>query len=265
MATARLLLRDGPVPLHHQVYLDLKKALDDGRYAPGEHLPPERDLAAQYGCSLITVRRALSELAREQRIERTPGRGTKVLRPRIDRDLGDTRSFAQEMSRLGLIAETRVLASRPEAAGTTVATALNLEPGSPTLYLERLRLASGEPLLLESAYLPAERFPGLLASDLESGSLYELLATRYATHIASARETLEPVLLHAREARLLGQRPRTPALLVEGVAFTAGGVPVEFSQTYVRGDRTRYFVQRVVVREGARVGELESPPVGVAG
>ena len=85
MATARLLLRDGPVPLHHQLYLDLEKALDDGRYAPGEQLPTERDLAAQYGCSLITVRRALTELAREQRIERKPGRGTKVLRPRQPR------------------------------------------------------------------------------------------------------------------------------------------------------------------------------------
>jgi GntR family transcriptional regulator len=245
------------------VYLDVKKALDDGRWAPGDLLPPERDLATQYGCSLITVRRALSELAREQRIERTPGRGTRVLRPRIDRDLGDTRSFVEEMARLGLIAETRVIAARPEAAGATVAAALKLEPGSPTLYLERLRLASNEPLLLESAYLPAERFPGLLASDLESGSLYALLASRYTTHIASARETLEPVLLRAREARLLGQRPRSPALLVEGIAFTAAGIPVEFSRTFVRGDRTRYYVQRVVVREGARVGELD--PVRATG
>jgi len=109
-------------------------------------------------------------------------------------------------------------------------------------------------------HLPAERFPGLLASDLESGSLYELLNKRYDTQVASARETLEPVLLKAREARLLGQRARTPALLVEGVAFTRAGVPVELSRTYVRGDRTRYYVERVVVREGARATDAESQP-----
>jgi len=261
LARAPFLLRPGPVPLHHQVYLDLKAALDQGTYEPGDRLPPERDLARHYGCSLITVRRALDELTREKRIERTRGRGTHVLRPRIDRDLADTNSFAQEMTRLGLVAETRVLAARPEAAGEAVARALQLQPGDPTLYLERLRLASNEPLLLEMVHLPAEQFPGLLASDLEHGSLYEMLTERYTTEIATARETLEPVLLKAREARLLGQKPRSPALLVEGVAFTASGVPVEFSRTFVRGDRTRYFVERVVVREGARASDRQPEPV----
>ena len=53
---------------------------------------------------------------------------------------------------------------------------------------------------------------------------------------------------HAREARLLDQRPRAPALLIEGTAFGADGAPVEFARSYVRGDRTRYYVERVVVR-----------------
>ena len=261
MARAPFLLRPGPVPLHHQVYLDLKSALDQGTYKAGDRLPPERDLARHYGCSLITVRRALYELTREQRLERTPGRGTHVLRPRIDRDLADTNSFAQEMTRLGMTAETRVIAARAEPAGESVAAALQLQPGAPTLYLERLRLASGEPLLLEMVHLPAERFPGLLASDLEHGSLYEQLSRRYGTEIAATRETLEPVLLKAREARLMGQKARSAALLVEGVASTADGIPVELSRTFVRGDRTRYYIERVVVRKGARAADHQAEPV----
>jgi GntR family transcriptional regulator len=257
LARAPFLLRPGPVPLHHQVYLDLKSALDQGIYKPGDRLPTERDLARHYGCSLITVRRALYELTREQRLERTQGRGTYVLQPRIDRDLADTNSFAQEMTRLGLVAETRVLAARAEPAGESVATGLQLQPGAPTLYLERLRLASGEPMLLEMVHLPAERFPGLLASDLEHGSLYELLRLRYGTEIAATRETLEPVLLKAREARLMGRKPRSAALLVEGIASTADGIPVELSRTFVRGDRTRYYIERVVVREGARAADQQ--------
>ncbi|HEX5825050.1 MAG TPA: UTRA domain-containing protein, partial [Candidatus Limnocylindrales bacterium] len=58
----------------------------------------------------------------------------------------------------------------------------------------------------------------------------------------------EPVLLRAREARLLGRRPGTPALLIEGIAFTDRGIPVEFARSFVRGDRTRYYIERVVVR-----------------
>jgi GntR family transcriptional regulator len=245
---ARFRLELGPVPLHHQVYLDLRAALDAGEWRPGDLLPPERQLAARYGCSLITVRRALSELAREGRLERTRGRGTTVLRPRIERDFTGTMSFAEEMQDRGLDPETRLLAARPESAGEHVAQALGIEPGSPTLYLERLRIAGGEPLLLEQVHLPAERFPGLLATDLEHGSLYDLLTVRYGTRVARARESLEPVLLHAREARLLDQAPRTPALLIEGIAFSVLGAPIEFARSYVRGDRTRYYIERVVVR-----------------
>jgi GntR family transcriptional regulator len=197
------------------------------------------------------VRRALTELAREQRLERTPGRGTFVLHPRIDRDLAEEKSFTEEMQLRGYDPETRLVAARAESAGEAVANALGLALGSPTLYLERLRLADGEPLLLEQVHLPAGRFPGLLASDLEHNSLYDLLTERYETHVTRARETLEPVLLRAREARLLGRPPRSPALLVEGIAFAAGGIPIEFGRTYVRGDRTRYYVERVVVRAGA--------------
>ncbi len=255
---ARFRLELGPIPLHHQVYLDLRSALDSGEFRPGDRLPPERELAARYGCSLITVRRALMELTREQRIERTRGRGTYVLHPKIDRDLVEPLTFTQEMQTRGLDPETRLIAARPESAGVAVAAALGLEPDSPTLYLERLRLADGQPLLLEQVHLPAERFPGLLASDLERQSLYGILTERYDTPIARVRETFEPVLLRTREAGLLDQPPRSPALLVEGIAFTADGRPVELGRTFVRGDRTRYYLERTVVvapRERAGRGE----------
>jgi len=250
---ARFRLELGPVPLHHQVYLDLKAALDEGEWVPGSQLPPERELARRYGCSLITVRRALDELSREKRLQRSRGKGTFVLQPRIERPLDGAMSFTEEMQRRGFDPQTRLLVARPEAASEIVAAALDVEPGSPTLYLERLRLANGTPLLLEMVHLPAERFPGLLASDLEHNSLYEILTTRYGTPVTRVREALEPVQLSARAARLLDLRPRALALLVEGIAYDDAGRPVEFGRTFVRGDRTRYYIERVVVRAQERV------------
>jgi len=248
---ARFRLELGPVPLHHQVYLDLKAALDAAEWAVGDRLPSERELALRYGCSLITVRRALDELSREQRLERTRGRGTFVLPLRVDRNLAGSLSFSEEMRERGLAPETRLLAARPQAAGEAVAEALGLELGAPVVFLERLRLAAGVPLLLERASLPAERFPGLLAADLETRSLYDLLTAQYGTPVVRARELLEPVLLRAAEARLLGVARGRPALLVEGIAYTTDGSPVEFARSWVRGDQTRYYVERVVSRQSA--------------
>jgi GntR family transcriptional regulator, N-acetylglucosamine utilization regulator len=250
----RFRLELGPVPLHHQVYLDLRDGLDRGTWRAGQQVPTERDLANRYGCSLITVRRALDELVREQRIERTRGRGTFVLPARIDLDLAGELSFSEEMQRKGLEPATRLVSARPESASPSVASALAIAPDSPTVYLERLRMADEEPYLLEQVHLPAERFPGLLAEDLEHGSLYEILGTRYDTPVVRARETIEPVVLRGREASLLGQRPGAVALLVEGTAFASDGEAVEFGRSYVRADRSRYLIDRIVVRSRSAGG-----------
>jgi len=246
MATFQL--ASGPVPLHHQVYVDLRSSLDAGEWRPGERLPTERDLADRYGCSLITVRRALSELAREHRLERTRGRGTFATVPPIELDLGGSMSFTEEMQQRGLDPETRLVSAARRRAGEGVAEALSLSIGAPTLFVERLRISAGEPLLLEAVHLPADRFPGLLAADLEHTSLYELLTSRYGTRVVRAREWLEPVIPPRRVARLLGQDPRRPALLVESIAYGERDLPIEYGRSYIRGDRTRYYVERVVVR-----------------
>jgi GntR family transcriptional regulator len=269
---ARFQLERGPIPLHHQVFRDLRAALDANEWQAGERMPTERELAARYGCSLITVRHALGELVREGRIERTRGRGTFVMQPRIDRDIAGSMSFAEEMQRRGLDPATRLVTGRIEPAGEAVAGSLGIAADAPVVYLERVRLGGGQPLILEQARLPAERFPGLLAFDLERRSLYDILSERYATRIVRAREAVEPVILRAREAKLLDLPARPLALRIDGVAYASDGSPVETARSFVRGDRTRYYLERDVVRAHwlsnaepmrvavAGVGRRETPP-----
>ena len=260
---ARFQLEVGPIPLHHQVYLDLRAALESGEFRSGDRLPTERDLAARYGCSLITIRHALGELVRDGRIQRTRGRGTFVLPPRIERNIAGVMSFAEEMERRGLDAATNLVTARVEPAGEVISAGLNLPAGAPVVYLERLRLGGGEPMILEQVRLPAQRFPQLLAMDLEHSSLYDILAERFGTRIVRARETVEPVLLRAREARLLGFPPRSLALQVDGIAFADDGSAVEIARSYVRGDRTRYYLEREVTR--ASWDQSEPPLAAAAG
>jgi GntR family transcriptional regulator len=157
-------------------------------------------------------------------------------------------SFAEEMRRRGLDSATRVVTARFEPAGETVASLLEIAQDAPVAYVERVRLGGGEPLILEQARLPAERFPGLLNFDLEQRSLYDLLAERYQTRIVRARETVEPVMLRRREAALLELPTRSLALQIDGVAHALDGSPVEAARSFVRGDRTRYYLERDVVR-----------------
>ena len=68
--------------------------------------------------------------------------------------------------------QTRLIAARERSPVRPSRANLQLDVGAPTIFIERLRLADGEPLLLEQVHLSAERFPGLLGADLERESLY---------------------------------------------------------------------------------------------
>ncbi len=64
--------------LYLQVYRDLKSKIDDGVYQPGKKLPRDSELKEEFGVSMITVRKALDILKKEERVQRTPGVGTFV-------------------------------------------------------------------------------------------------------------------------------------------------------------------------------------------
>jgi DNA-binding FadR family transcriptional regulator len=56
----------------------LRQAILDGRYAPGEKLPAERKFASAFGASRATIRTALSRLETERLVTRRLGAGTFV-------------------------------------------------------------------------------------------------------------------------------------------------------------------------------------------
>ena len=250
---ARFQLRTGPIPLHHQVYLDLRTAIEAGEWRIGDRLPTERELAARYGCSLITVRRALDDLSREGRLERARGRGTFVTSPPIVRDIAARASFADEIRARGLEPYAVVVRSDEEPASPAVAEALGLAPGARVHMLERVRGADGVPLLLEEARLPADQFPGLLDHDFTHESLYDVLERTYGRAVVRTRETIAAEMPRARDARLLGLRTARPTLVLEGEAFDEDGRPVEHSRTVVSGEHARYFIET----SGTRARSLE--------
>ncbi len=255
----RFRLERGPVPLHHQVYLDLHAALAANEWSPGEQLPTERELAARYGCSLITVRRALDDLAREGRLERTRGRGTFVTEPPIVRDIAGQAGFADEVRSLGYQPYTVVVTARIEGASSAVAAVLGIPVDGPVHFLERVRGADNVPLLLEQVRLPADRLPGLLDHDFGVESLWDVLENDYNLTIGRRQETLSAVVPSAREAKLLGLRTRKPSIQLKGTAFTTGDEPIESSRTVVSPERARYFVESTGSRIRA-VTPLDLPP-----
>ena len=70
---------DPAVPLHHQVYLELRRQIADGLWQGRTDFPGERELADRLGISVITTRAAMERLVSDGLIERRRGRRPQIL------------------------------------------------------------------------------------------------------------------------------------------------------------------------------------------
>jgi GntR family transcriptional regulator len=237
------LIRGPGVTVHGQIEDWLADAIASGQLKPGDRLPTEQDLAAWLGVSRMTLRHALAELAQRGLVTRTVGRtgGTFVAEPKLVQDLTVLAGFSEQLRRHGLVAGARVLAATEIPASAAAAAALEIEAGEAVYEVRRLRLADGQPILIEHSVFPARHCPGLLESRLD-GSLYELLDQNYGQRPHRAKESLEPVTAGVREAEALGVAEGAPLMLVERTAYTRSGTPLEFAHDLFRGDRTRVVV-----------------------
>jgi GntR family transcriptional regulator len=237
------LVRGLGTTVHAQIEDWLAGAIAAGQLAPGDRLPPEHDLAAWLEVSRMTLRHALSELAQRGLVTRTVGRhgGTFVAEPKIEQDVTTLAGFSEQLRRHGMVAGARVLAATQIPAGPAAAAALELAEGQDVYEVRRLRLADGRPVVLEHSQFPARLFPGLLDCRLD-GSLYELLAERFGQRPHRAKESLEPVIAGVRESEALEVEEGAPLMLVERIAYSQAGRPLEYARDLLRGDRTKVVV-----------------------
>lgn len=235
------ILASSDTPAHVQIEEQLAERIASRELPQGERLPPERELAKGLSVSRMTVRQALGSLAARGLVERGVGRGTFVARRKLDHDMTRVAGLTERLERQGLEPAAEVRDVSETKASWAVAAGLEVRPGSPVLRVQRLRLASGAPIVLEDSYVPLDPFPGLAQRDL-SGSLYALMRD-YGLEPVRAIERLEPVVARPHEARALKIDVGSPLMLVERTAYAADGTAVEHARDRHRGDRARWIVK----------------------
>jgi GntR family transcriptional regulator len=230
------------MPAYQRIQNAIRKRIDSGQLQPGDAVASERDLAKIHQVSLMTARHALASLEREGIVERRRGIGTFVAAPKIH--FNKLMSYTEQMASRSLTAASKVLFAKvidnePEAAAR-----LSLPPTSSVIKLERLRHAAGEPFALETCYLSAAEFPGLLDAPVGRDSLFGILERNYKVELGYADEEVDATAADPRIAELLGVPRRDPLLRIRQVIYSTKGKAIMYVLGFYRSDRHNLVIRR---------------------
>ncbi|KMO80065.1 GntR family transcriptional regulator [Mycolicibacterium obuense] len=203
----------------------------------GDAFPPERELALRFGVARDTVRQAVHELLVEGRIERR-GRGTVVSRPKLVQPLS-LKSYTEGAQRMGRVPGRLLVSCERVTVDAEITAALDVAPTARVMHLERVLLADGARIGLESSYLPLHRFASLLQTFDPTTSLYAAIRERGVV-FGEATERIETVLPTPREAGLLESTTAMPMLLLNRRSVDTDGCPIEVVRALYRGDRVAF-------------------------
>jgi GntR family transcriptional regulator len=237
---------DSPIPYYFQLASYVEEKIRAKHLLPGQLMPSEQEMCEQLGISRTVVRQAMAALERKGLITKQSGKRSAVSHPTYNGSLmQNLRGFYEDAVSKGQKPTTRVLELRVAPAESEVAEALKLNEGDPAILLNRLRFLDGEPEVLVMTYIPERKCPDLVREDLTNQSLYELLARKYRLVITKGYRTVEAVPLERGDAKLLGVRSKSPALLLKSVGLLEDGTPLEYFVAKHRGDRSRFRIDLV--------------------
>ena len=158
-----------PLSLTGRIHRDIQQRIVAGDWPAGTRIPFETDLAEQYGCSRMTVNKALSALAQEGLITRRRKAGSFVAEPKVEQAVMQIQDFAMEAARLGLPYQHEITLHRQERLDATTARATGLPRGARVLHISCRHSIGAQPVAFEDrliilATVPAaaeERFDAI--------------------------------------------------------------------------------------------------------
>ena len=202
-------------PSIERVESTLRERIQQRAYGPGQRMPTELALTAEFGVSRATIRTVLTRLASEGLIVRRQGAGTYV-NQRVGEvnTLGGLLDYGRLITESGYQPSIQPISMMHRGATEAEAQQLNVRQQDPVLVLVRLFLADERPFILATNVIPQHLFSN--SDDFYDGRLplYDFVQQYCQQNVAYAIYQISPILandektvqlLHCSPGRLLLQ------------------------------------------------------------
>ncbi|MEI9992526.1 MAG: GntR family transcriptional regulator [Rhizomicrobium sp.] len=225
------------VPLYHQIFMQLREEITSGERAHGSRMPTEQELAASYGVSRITARRALAELADANLVARQRRVGTTVIFETPVRPFqGNLDTALESLLNFGRSTQVRLLELETVPARPPISDALQVAPETPVVRVVRVRWLEDKPLGYFISFIPASLGVSLTRTALKTTPMLQLIEEA-GVRIGAATQTISATLADSVLSAALGVDIGSPILRVSRTVFDKDGRPVQHILAQFRHDR----------------------------
>lgn len=224
----------GALPRYQQISELLIRDIAAGRLMDGVRLAPEREMAADLGVAVGTLRKALQDLSDKGLLERVQGSGNYIrAQPEVDSIYA---LFRLELVAGGGLPSAQVLdvARLPKPAHLP-----EFGSSDDAHRIRRLRLLSGQPAAVEEIWLDGSYARTLRAEDL-SQSLYLHYRTHLGLWIARAEDRIGTAIVPDFAPPAFGLRPGAVAAHIQRISWSQDNQRAEVSETWFDPNVARY-------------------------
>jgi GntR family transcriptional regulator, histidine utilization repressor len=153
-----------PATLHARIRAEVEARILSGDLAPGARLPTETELMARFGCSRMTVNKAMASLAASGLVTRNRRAGTVVARPRMHAAVLTIPDIRAEIEGRGARYAYRPLVDerRPPCCVHLGAEGHHL---GESRFVRSLHLADDSPVLIEDRHIFLDAVPAAATAD----------------------------------------------------------------------------------------------------
>lgn len=213
--------------LYQRIFDDIRERIISGVWEPGHRIPFEHELTVEYGCSRMTVNKALSQLATAGLIERRRRSGSFVRRPRSQAAVLEIHEIRAEVEALGMRYSYRLL--ERSSRRFTPGDGERLGPQKPksVLELHALHTANEQPFCIEERLINLSEVPEAADESFEEVAPGPWLIGRVPW--SSAEHRISAVAAAGDLGKSLGLDDGAPCLLIERRTWS-----VETPVTYAR-------------------------------
>lgn len=156
--------------LHKTILNEVRENIVSGRWPPGFRIPFETDMAKEYGCSRMTVNKALTQLARSGLLERTRKSGTYVKAPQASSAALEITNIKKEVEDAGKVYAYSLLLDDFRASNEEDSDRLNKSKSKKVRVLECLHLANDTPFCFEERIVNIDAVPEIESASFENES-----------------------------------------------------------------------------------------------